>query len=72
MNAKQRSLVINLHRGLIFTLTLAGLLMDGYQHSDLLCTTALIVWLWLPLCIQFEANILKRVGTKRSFLLSMK
>lgn len=43
MNARQRSFLINLNRVLIFTLTLTGLLMDGFQRSDLPCTVALVV-----------------------------
>ncbi len=62
MNTRQRSLLGNLNRGLILVLTLTGLLMDGYQGSDLPCTFAMIVWLWLPLCTRIEANILNRVG----------
>jgi len=56
MNAGQRSVLVNVNRGLIFALTFTGLLMDGYQGSDLLCTFALIVWLWMPLCTRIEAN----------------
>lgn len=65
MNTKQSSFLINLNRVLIFALSLTGLLMDGFQHSDLPCTSALIVWLWLPLFTRMEANILTRVGSKR-------
>jgi hypothetical protein len=35
MNARQRSLLVNLNRLFIFALSLTGLLMDGYQVSDL-------------------------------------
>lgn len=65
MNTRQLGLLVNLNRVLIFVLTLAGLLMDGCQLSDLPCTFALLVWLWLPLFTRVEANILKRVGSKR-------
>ena len=61
MNAGQRSVLVNLNRGLIFVLTLTGLLMDGYQVSDLPCTLALVVWLWLPLCTRIEADVLNRL-----------
>ena len=63
MNAKKRSLVVNLNRGLIFALALTGLLMDGYQGSDLPSSFALVFWLWLPLWSRIEANILKWVQT---------
>ena len=49
MNARQRNRLMNLNRVLIFALTLGGLLLDGLQIADLLCTLALFVWLWLPL-----------------------
>ena len=71
MNARQRSFLVNLNLGLIFALTLTGLLTDGFQGSDLLCTFALIVWLWLPLCTRIETNVLNRLrsshvlGTKQ-------
>ena len=61
MNTGQRSLLGNLNRGLILALTLTGLVMDGYQGSDLPCTFAVIVWLWLPLCTRIEANVLNQV-----------
>jgi predicted histidine transporter YuiF (NhaC family) len=57
MNARQRNRLINLNRLLILVLTLVGLLMDGLQISDLLCTLALIVWLWLPLCTRLEVHL---------------
>ena len=68
MNARQRSLLINLNRALIFALSLTGLLMDGFQRADLLCTVALIVWLWLPLCTRVEANLLRWAESKRDHL----
>ena len=58
MNARQHSLLMNLNRVLIVVLTLGGLLMDGFQIADLLCTVALLVWLWLPLCTRLEARLL--------------
>ena len=57
MNARRRNRLINLNRLLILVLTLVGLLMDGLQISDLLCTLALIVWLWLPLCTRLEVHL---------------
>ena len=45
MNARQRNRLMNLNRVLIFVLTLGGLLLDGLQIADLLCTLALFVWL---------------------------
>ncbi len=62
MNAKQRSFLVNLNRGLIFILAVAGLLMDGYQGSDLPSSLALVFWLWLPVCARIEANILNWVS----------
>ncbi len=64
MSAKQRSRLINLNRVLIFALTVGGLLMDGLQLADLLCTLALIVWLWLPLCTRLESHLLHWVDGK--------
>jgi hypothetical protein len=61
MNARQRNRLIHLNRVLIFVLTLGGLLMDGLQVADLLCTLALVVWLWLPLCTRLEVRLLQRV-----------
>ncbi|MEA3242703.1 MAG: hypothetical protein U9Q19_04585 [Pseudomonadota bacterium] len=59
MGAKLRGRLVNFNRVLIFTLTFAGLLMDGYQLSDLPFTLALLVWLWLAVFTQMEANILR-------------
>lgn len=59
MSNKQRSNLSNMNRVFIFALTVAGLLMDGYQAADVFCTFALVVWLWLPQCIKYEAKALK-------------
>jgi hypothetical protein len=64
MNARQRNRLINLNRALIFVLTLGGLLLDGLQIADLLCTLALFVWLWLPLCTRLEVRLLHRIDRK--------
>lgn len=66
MNTRQRCLLVNMNRVLIFALTLTGLLMDGFQPSDLPCSAALLVWLWLPHCTQMETNLLNRVGGLRN------
>ncbi len=60
MNTKQRSFLVNFNRSLIFALTLTGLLLDGYQHSDLPVTLALGIWLWQAACTRMEENILSR------------
>ena len=65
MNARQRNRLDHINRVLIFALTFGGLLMDGFQLADLLCTVALLVWLWLPLCTRLEANLLKRIDGRR-------
>ena len=63
MSRKQRSFLSNMNRVFIFAFTVAGLLMDGYQPADALCSFALIVWLWLPQFIQFEAKALKYISS---------
>ena len=73
MNARQLNRLININRVLIFTLTTGGLLLDGLQLADLLCTLALFVWLWLPQCTRLEAHLLhwidaKHGGDSRSLL----
>jgi len=57
MNARQRNRLMNLNRVLILVLTLGGLLLDGLQIADPLCTLALFVWLWLPLCTRLEVHL---------------
>lgn len=64
MNARQRSRLIHINRVLIFALTLSGLLLDGLQIADLLCTLALFVWLWLPLCARLEAQLLHWIAAR--------
>jgi len=54
MTTKQRSFLVNFNRSLIFALTLAGLLLDGYQHSDLPVTLALGIWLWQAACCRAQ------------------
>ncbi len=65
MNTKQRSLLVNLNRLLIFALTVTGLLIDGFQIADLPYGIALVVWLWLPYCARAEARVLSLVRTRR-------
>ncbi|MDJ0872854.1 MAG: hypothetical protein QNJ87_13935 [Gammaproteobacteria bacterium] len=64
MNARQRCRLINLNRVLIFALTLGGLLLDGLQLADSLCTLALFVWLWLPVCTRLKVHLLQRIDEK--------
>ena len=63
MSRKQRSYLSNVNRMIIFSLTIAGLLMDGFQSSDIPCSIALIVWLWLPTCIRIEAKAIDFFST---------
>jgi len=63
MSRKQRSYLSNVNRMIIFSLTVAGLLMDGFQSSDVPCTIALIVWLWLPTCTRIEAKAIDFIST---------
>ena len=64
MSKKQRNLLTNFNRVLILALVLTGLIMDGYQRSDIPATLALLVWLWLALCTRVEAKILSRAFRK--------
>lgn len=63
MSNKQQSSLRNMNRVFIFILTVAGLLMDGYQTADVLCSFALVNWLWLPQCIKFEAKALRYISS---------
>ena len=63
MSHKQHSYLSNVNHIIIFALTVAGLLMDGYQTADILCGFAVVVWLWLPQLIRFEAKALKYIST---------
>ena len=38
----------------VFALSLAGFLLDGPDLADLFFVGAMIVWLWMSGCIQFE------------------
>ena len=64
MTARQHSRLVNLNRLLILVLSLAGLLMNGYQSADLPCAVAVVVWLWLPLCTRVEERLIGRVRSK--------
>ena len=63
MSHKQRSYLSNVNRMIIFLLTVAGLLMDGFQTSDIPCTIALIIWLWLPTCTRIETKAIDYINT---------
>ena len=64
MSRKQRSYLSNVNRLIIFILTVAGLLMDGFQNADIFCTIALIVWLWLPLCTRIEVKAINYISAR--------
>lgn len=63
MSRKQRSYLSNMNRLIIFSLTVAGLLMDGFQSPDIPCIIALVVWLWLPTCTRIEAKAIDYIST---------
>jgi len=63
MSRKHRSYLSNVNRMVIFLLSVAGLLMDGFQSSDVPLTIALIVWLWLPTCTRIEAKAIDFIST---------
>lgn len=63
MSRKQQNYLSNVNRMIIFLLTVAGILMDGFQYADILCAIALIVWLWLPLCTRIEAKAINYIST---------
>lgn len=63
MSRKQRSYLSNMNRMIIFSLTVAGFFMDGFQFSDIPYTIALVVWLWMPLCTRIEAKAIDYIST---------
>lgn len=65
MSHKQQSYLSNINRMIIFSLTVAGLLMDGFQSGDIPYTIALVVWLWLPLCTQIEVKAIHLIKHSR-------
>ena len=66
MTKQQHNCLTHLNRVLIFALTTGGLLSDGLQGADLLGAIALLVWLWLPLCILAEGRLLQWFTSKHS------
>ena len=64
MSSKHRSYLGTINRMVIFSLSVAGLLMDSFQPADVPFTVALIVWLWLPLCTRFEARAIDFISMK--------
>ena len=63
MSNKQQCYLSNMNCGIIFILSVVGLLMDGIQVADVMCTFALIIWLWQPLFIKYEAKALKFISS---------
>lgn len=66
MNTRNHHRLTNVNRVLIFTLTLAGMVMDGIRFADVLCTVALFLWLWLPMCTRQEVHLLRWLEEKRT------
>lgn len=62
MSYKQRSFFTQINRLMVLMLSLTGLLMDGYDGSDLVFASTLVIWLWLPHCTRIEAQILDKIG----------
>lgn len=67
MSYKQRSFLTHLNRVVIFLLSLVGLLMDGYDGSDVVFSTTIVLWLWLPHCTRLEAQILEHLENKEQW-----
>ena len=60
MSKQAKHRLHNTNRIIIATLTIVGLLMDGYQLSDLIFGLSVIIWLWLPECDQLEEITLNK------------
>jgi len=65
MSQKHQRYLSNMNRVVIFLLSLSGFLMDGFQTADILCSIAVILWLWLPYCIEIEEIIINRIRTSQ-------
>ena len=65
METRQNSLLADLNRLLILTLSVSGLLLKGFQSSDPLCSQAPFLWLWLPLLTRLESHLLRRADDVR-------
>lgn len=48
----------NTNRVIIAVLTIIGLLMDNYQHSDIIFGLSVFIWVWLPECDKMEEKTL--------------
>ena len=53
-NEKERNLLLNLNRLLIYSFGLLGLYFD----NNLAYVISMTLWVWLPLCIRYEKYIL--------------
>ena len=62
MKTHPRNRLVIVNRLLIFSLTLGGLVMDGFQIADLLCMLAVFLWLWMPQCTRIEVRLLRWIN----------
>lgn len=55
----------NTNRIIIATLTALGLLMDGYQLSDLFFAVSVVIWIWLPECDLLEEALIDKFSFRK-------
>ena len=65
-NEKKNFVIYQGNRLLIAALSFIGLLLDGYQLSDLFFGFSIILWVWLPELDALEEHILKRKAHQRT------
>ncbi|MDX1453443.1 MAG: hypothetical protein R3183_12865 [Oleiphilaceae bacterium] len=66
---KEKRAISHFNRIMIGIAGIAGLLMDGFQGGDSLCTLSMLFWLWQSECNVVEEKLLdqfKRLKTRNA------
>ncbi len=58
---KEKRAINHFNRIMIGIAGIAGLLMDGFQGGDSLCTISMLFWLWQSECKVVEEKLLDQV-----------
>lgn len=57
MEQRRRQFLMQLNRVAILVLSVFGMSMDGFEAADAVLALALVIWLWMPLCIKLESRV---------------
>ncbi len=59
MNREWKQGLQQANRIAVLVLTLAGFFVDGCETADCLFIASIVLWLWMPECVEYEQRLLR-------------